>query len=105
MEREGRAAAAFVLKSCSIVIVATRGVSLPTQSLLPNRTLHYLPVPEDRIVFGVVHQASPQYSKVENLVAGTAEVKLSWSAALRTPCHVDYGPLDIDVSAEGVHPE
>ena len=80
-------------------------LAVPTRSLLPNRTLHYLPVPEDRIVFGIVHQGGPQHSKVENLVASTTKVKLSRSAALWTPCHVDYGPLDIDVSTEGVDPE
>ena len=75
------------------------------ESLFPNRTLHYLSIPEDCVVFSVVHQGGPKHCKVEYLVARATEVKLSWRAALRTPCHVDYGALDIDVAAESIDPE
>lgn len=73
-------------------------------SMLPDRTLHELSVPEGKIVRWKVHEGTTQNSEVKDLVAGPAVVKLAWWAPLRTPNHVDYGALNVGVATKGVDP-
>ena len=75
-----------------------------TGSVLPDGTLHLLPVAEYLVVKREVEQGSADDCKVEYLMTSSAEVEGAWFATLRAPYHVNNRALDVDVSSKAVEP-
>lgn len=71
-------------------------------SLLPDRALHDLSIPEDCIVLLIVEQGGPKDGEMEDLVTGSAEIKLPRCTPLRTPDYVYDSSLYVDVATHGI---
>lgn len=67
--------------------------------MIPNGALHDLSVLEDSVVLCEVEECGTQDCEVEDLVTGSTHIEFSWWASLRTPDHVDYRTLDINVAS------
>ena len=74
------------------------------RSMLPDGTLHELPLAENPVILRKVQYGGTKHRKVEDLVARPAEIKLAGRAPLRAPNHVYYRPLYVDIPTEGVYP-
>ena len=75
-----------------------------SSSALPDRTLHELSLSEHPVALWKVKNGGTQHCEVENLMAGTTEVKLARCAPFRTSNHINDCTLDVDIPAQCIDP-